>query len=369
MRLVRAVAVLLTLAMLVAVFPVAVSAATADGFEYTVDNSTNTVQIIRYSGNAEVLTVPSEIGGLPVTAIAPFAFNECHSIRELTVAGSVAQISDYAFFYCNNLEKVTVNEGVKSIGSWAFGDCKSLISISLPNGLERIGDCAFVFASSLKSLVIPRTVTSIGKSILSGCDSLTELSVKEGNSVYHSTSNCIIETERKVLFIGCRTSVIPADGSVTVIGNSAFYDCSKLNTVDIPSTVTKISNAAFKDCENITTVILPAALTYIGDNAFQRCANIDTVYYKGTSRQWKNVEIGEYNDPLFEATLVVNKVSGDIDGDGRVTGIDSNLIVRMLAEGVQESTDSERFSAADVNKDGRLNSIDANAVKRLIKGS
>lgn len=368
MKRIKALAAFLALAVLIIAFPVSVTATTTEGIEYVIDESTNTVQIVGYSGNAEILTVPSEIKGLPVVTIATFAFNECHSIRELVIPGSVHQVLDYAFFYCSNLEKVTFGEGVKSIGSWAFGDCKSLVSVELPEGLERIGDCAFVFASSLRSLVIPKSVTSIGKSIIAGCDSLTNLSVKEGNSVYHSASNCIIETERKVLFLGCSVSVIPADGSVVIIGNSAFYDCGKLSSVEIPASVSKISNAAFKDCENITSVTFPAELTYIGDNAFQRCTSLSTVYYKGTARQWREVEVGVYNEPLFESTVVVKKLAGDVDDDGKITGMDSNLVVRIISGSI-DNIDEAKLEAADVNRDGRLNAIDANAIKRLIRGA
>ena len=70
--------------------------------------------------------------------------------------------------------------------------------------------------------------------------------VEEGNPVYHSDGNCLIETESKTLVAGCNTSVIPDDGSVTSIGYYAFNGCTGLTSVTIPDGVTSIGGSAFR---------------------------------------------------------------------------------------------------------------------------
>ena len=95
---------------------------------------------------------------------------------------------------------------------------------SAHNGLPvtSIGPDAFYGCELIKSVFIPDSVTSIGNYAFSGCDNLASITVAEGNSVYHSAANCLIDTASKTLIAGCKTSVIPADGSVTSIGEGAF---------------------------------------------------------------------------------------------------------------------------------------------------
>ena len=42
--------------------------------------------------------------------------------------------------------------------------------------------------------------------------------------------------------------------SVTTIGNSAFYGCSGLTSIEIPNSVTSIGNYAFDGCSSLKTV-------------------------------------------------------------------------------------------------------------------
>ena len=76
--------------------------------------------------------------------------------------------------------------------------------------------------------------------------------------------------------------VIPADVShdgstyrVTTIGGRAFYSCSALKSVDMPS-VTTIGNSAFCKCRSLTSVSMPA-VTAIGDGAFYICLALTSV--------------------------------------------------------------------------------------------
>ena len=74
--------------------------------------------------------------------------------------------------------------------------------------------------------------------------------------------------------------------TVTSIGNSAFFGCSGLTSVAIPSSVTSIGNYAFYNCSGLTSVIIPSGVTNIGydafgyDDFFGECSNPTSVTVK-----------------------------------------------------------------------------------------
>ena len=111
--------------------------------------------------------------------------------------------------------------------------------------------------------------------------------VEEGNPVYHSDGNCLIETESKTLVAGCNTSVIPDDGSVTSIEDSAFRGCTGLTSVTIPDSVTSIECQAFYGCTGLTFVTIPDSVTYIGYYAFRGCSGL-------TEINWNAVSVGDF---------------------------------------------------------------------------
>lgn len=59
--------------------------------------------------------------------------------------------------------------------------------------------------------------------------------------------------------------------SVTSIGGSAFYYCTRLNSIKIPNSVTRIGDEAFSGCQGLTSVTIPNSVTSIGDYAFRYC--------------------------------------------------------------------------------------------------
>ena len=62
------------------------------------------------------------------------------------------------------------------------------------------------------------------------------------------------------------------------IGYCAFWGCSGLTSVTIPSSVTEIGSSAFSDCRSLTSVPIPSSITKIGDNAFSGCSGLTSVY-------------------------------------------------------------------------------------------
>ena len=231
-----------------------------EGLDYTLINNDTEYEVsgIGTATGSEIF-IPSAHNGLPVTSIGTGAFYGSVWIKSVFIPDSVTSIGNYAFEDCNNLTSVTIGSGVTSIGDDAFGGCHNLTSI-----------------------VIPGSVTSIGDSVFDSCYNLASITVAEGNSVYHSAGNCLIETASKTLIAGCKTSVIPADGSVTIIGTSAFSYCDGLTSIVIPDSITSIGSYAFYSCDNLTSVTIGSGVESIGNYAFEHCYKLIEVYNKST---------------------------------------------------------------------------------------
>ena len=150
--------------------------------------------------------------------------------------------------------------------------------IVIPDYVEKIEEKEEkAFPDFLRSITIPASVTSISELAFLGCGDLTSLTVQAGNSNYHSSGNCLIETKSKTLIKGCNGSVIPTDGSVTSIGRGAFWGCTSLTSITIPDSVTSIGKNAFGWCTGLTSITIPDSVTSIGGEVFYCCTNLTSV--------------------------------------------------------------------------------------------
>jgi hypothetical protein len=181
---------------------------------------------------------------------------------------------------------------------------------------------------------------SIGEWAFAGCSSLESITVGDGNPVYRSANNCLIQISDNTLILGCNYSVIP--NSVSRIGDTAFAGCSLITNLIIPSSVISIGNWAFTGCsglENITVEddnpvyrseneclirisdntlilgcknsIIPGQVTGIGHFAFDGCCDLTNITIPN-SVTWIGYEAFACCESLENITLPISLIS--IDG-------------------------------------------------------
>ncbi len=64
---------------------------------------------------------------------------------------------------------------------------------------------------------------------------------------------------------------------VTAIGNAAYYGCTTLTNITIPSSVRSIGQNAFGSCTNLVEVTVKSGVTAIADGAFYQCTKLATI--------------------------------------------------------------------------------------------
>ena len=156
------------------------------------------------------------------------------------------------------------------VGYAVLGDLPSLKSIDFGTGINTLVSFSLYWVKALESLYIPKNITNIEICALSGCDSLTDITVDPENPVYDCRDNCnaIIRTADNTLIAGCKTTVIP-------------------------TSVTSLAESAFDTCTTLETVTIPANITNIGPYCFYCCTGIRTFNYNGTTEQWNSITLGE----------------------------------------------------------------------------
>ncbi len=257
-------------------------------YDYTINTEDGTATITKFralvDGSYDI-TIPTDFGRFPVTAIGDDAFRGCHNLDSVTINDAATSIGNRAFTECPLTTTLSLGKKITTIGDEAFYDCRGLTSVTIPpsvtsigkkaflqcihlktlsfgenikTNIETIGDDAFYYCIELESVTIPQSVTSIGNDAFGQCHDLQSLTIKDAaTSIGHRA------------FLGCTSlETISLGENIKTIGYHAFNSCTSINltNVTIPENVTTIRPGTFDYCTHLEYIMLPAGLTSFQDS-------------------------------------------------------------------------------------------------------
>ena len=244
--------------------------------------------VFSYCSALESIIIPDN-----VTSIGAGAFDNCISLKSIAIPDQVTIIEANAFRGCSELNDVVLPSNLKIISTSAFSGCTSLERIVIPDNVSTIEMRAFYNCSSLISVEISSSVTSIGSEVFSMCNNLAEISISSDNLDYFAEEGVIYNRERtEIVFvsdsiskmvipstvtsiggvfsnkINLQTVIFEAESCLTSIGDNAFYGCSNLSNIELPSGIKSIGVDAFYGCASLKSINIPTGVTSIQFRAF-----------------------------------------------------------------------------------------------------
>ncbi len=181
------------------------------------------------------IVIPDEYDGKPVTAIA-----------------------DFAAVNLENVTKITIGRNVKEIGLWAFENNKRVTAFEVDDENEYFCDVdGVLYTKDMKTLLFYPLARGV-----------TDMAATDSGTV--------------------KGIVYEIPEGVETIRTKAFYRCTELRGITLPSTLRRIEEKAFFRC-SFEEIDLPEALELIGKDAFGYCTNLGKLEIPAGIK-----EIGEY---------------------------------------------------------------------------
>lgn len=254
-----------------------------------------------------------------VTNLSGSLFNNNKNITGVQLPESCVSMGSSSFDGCSNLTSVQFSDNITAIPSNCFRST-ALETIYLSSAITSIGSYAFNYAGisnitiaddakfDLGSSCFSRTkvtnqdvenllahANTISGNVFDYTDTITDIAIcRPYNSMFYQCTKLatvkITGTTGQSgsygigdsIFSGC-TSLknvifeLPENDSLKKIDSSAFYNCSALPSIAIPSTTENINSYAFYNCSALTEFTIPDSVVNIGSNAFSNCSNLSTV--------------------------------------------------------------------------------------------
>ena len=263
------------------------------GLRYRKNADGTALTLMGFDGDTQAsLTVPTEVDGIPVTAIASKAFESQSNLKslDLSQATNLTQIGESAFG-ATGLTEVVIPAQVKTLGYRAFGSISSLTKATFERksdfGEDVVYGAAFLGSENLAEIYVPkgtkRDYTNIFENRIDNAEEKIKEIVKPiSDGIYKYQLN---DDGQTVTVVGIADGVT-LKNEIWVFGNVDSYQ------------VTGIAANVFAKMSGITHIHVPSSVSTIAANAFSGMTSGLKVTFDRTG------DISRYSKEMFGTTEV-----------------------------------------------------------------
>lgn len=293
------------------------------------------LSILEYLKDEEIVTVPNEIDGIPVSKIEKGAFIN-KKVRKVIFSENVREMNRETFVDCPNLEEVVFNDGFESMTRKSFSNCPSIKTVHLPKSCYKFTYDSFYKCDGIEKFIIenslaPSSGASFSKFSMSD-KTVFMLKDRPSIGIYCNLANggyfysgkengyYIFKSKeaKKEYSSGYFTYTLDEDNNAEITGYMGAADASLLDipaeldshkvvsigakafeskvesryksvskddigkytskysflAVKFPLTLKRIGDLAFTGCTSLEYVSIPDSVEYIGYGAFALCTSL-----------------------------------------------------------------------------------------------
>lgn len=219
--------------------------------------------------------------------IGDSAYYILYSNGRIAIRGTGAtydyEVGDSPFHENLDITALDVGEGITALGKSLFEQCRSMKSLSLPSTLKTVEErCFFMYSiGGPTELIIPKNMSNIGEKA----------------------------------FTCCAFESVTIPENIRIIGNYAFYDCTKLKSAYVRCAT--VGGFMFTRCTALTKLTLSTNVKTIKEHCINYCSKLAEVTYEGTLEQFK--AIAGYSYLMSAAPSGLKKIAC-VDGGFTLNG-------------------------------------------------
>ena len=268
-----------------------------------------TLQYIGYSAfveceNLEVV----KINGLTIASSAT-TFGDCPKLHTVYLYGNITELGNGTFSDCTSLENLYIGKDVKSFGTgWVFhntnikniyydGTASDWAQISIQHEYgspTQNGNAKLFINNELATNIVIDNIDSINPYAFLNYRYLESLTI--GNNV---------KSIGEYAFKKCSVQNLNL-GKIEHIGDNAFFQCDRLNSIDLPNTLQTLGKACFRETISTKgTLVIPSSVKIVSTQAFYDTGIEKIVLSEGveTIEEWAFTNSSDVKELVISSTV------------------------------------------------------------------